>query len=138
MKPESPTLLGFMEGRAYTIGRDGQIRINDPSLSRGHAELKFTDGKIRLRDLGSTNGTYLVAGGKAVSIDERFVSPDERVILGSNQYTVKALLALAGIYASYSDEVGLVLKSADPNEKAVTIKADLDEVVSRTISRMYD
>ena len=138
MKADSPTLLGFMEGRAYTIGRDGQIRIDDPSLSRGHAELKFTDGRIRLRDLGSTNGTYLVAGGKAISVDERFVTPDERVILGSGLYTVKALLALAGIYVSYSDDIGLVIKSADPNEKAVTIEADLDEVVSRTISRMFD
>ena len=127
-----------MEGRAYTIGRDGQIRIDDPSLSRGHAELKFTDGKIRLRDLGSTNGTYLVAGNRAISVDEHFVSPGQRVILGSRQYTVKALLALAGVYVSYSDDVGLVIKTANPDGEVVTIKTDLDEVVSRTISRMFD
>ena len=127
-----------MEGRACTIGRDAQIRIDDPSLSRGHAELKFTEGKIRLRDLGSTNGTYLIEGGKAVSIDERFVAPDERVIMGSGQYTVKDLLARAGIYVSYSDERGLVIGSADSNEAVVIIEADLDEVVSRTISRMFD
>ncbi len=138
MTRESPTKLGFMEGRAYTIGRDGQIRIDDPSLSRGHAELKFTDGKIRLRDLGSTNGTYLVAGNRAISVDELFVSPGQRVILGSRQYTVKALLALAGVYVSYSDDVGLVIKTANPEENTVTIKTDLDELVSRTISRMFD
>ncbi len=138
MKQDSPTELGFMEGRAYTIGRDGQIRIEDPSLSRGHAEIKFIDGGIRLRDLGSTNGTYLVSGGKAVSVDERFVTPDQRVILGGAQYTVKALLALAGIYVSYSDDIGLVIKTVDPDEDVVTIEADLDQVVSRTIAEMFD
>ena len=58
--------------------------------------------------------------------------------MGGGQYTVKALLARVGIYVSYSDEVGLVIKSADPDAEVVTIKADLDEVVSRTISRLFD
>ena len=106
-------------------------------LEKG-THLLVNDGKIRLRDLGSTNGTYLVAGNRAVSVDEQFVSPDQRVILGSRQYTVKALLALAGIYVSYSEDIGLVIKTANPDEEVVTIKSDLDEVVSRTISRMFE
>ena len=138
MNMDSPTKMGFMEDRAYTIGRDGHIRIDDPSLSRGHAEIKFVDGKIRLRDLGSTNGTYLVIRDKAVRVDESYVTPDQRVIMGSKHYTIKALLAQVGIYVSYLEAVGLVIKSAGPDARVVTVKSDLDELVSQTISRMYD
>jgi len=127
-----------MEGRAYTIGREGHVRIDDPSLSRGHAELRFIDGKIRLRDLGSTNGTYLVASNKIISINESFVALNQRVVLGSQHYTVKALLAMIGVFASYSDETGLVIKSANLEEEPVIEKADLDEKVSRAIARIFD
>lgn len=138
MKKDSATKLGFMEGQAFTIGRDGHIRINDPSLSRGHAELKFIDGKIRLRDLGSTNGTFLLNGNRTISVSESFVTPAQRIVIGSKQYTVKALLALAGIYVSYSDEMGLVIKAVGRDESTVTVKPDLDELVSKTIARMFD
>jgi DNA-binding NtrC family response regulator len=35
------------------------LRLNDPTVSRFHAELEATAAGIVLRDLGSTNGTYL-------------------------------------------------------------------------------
>jgi len=138
MKKDSPAELGVMEGRAYTIGREGHIRIDDPSLSRGHAEIRFIDGKIRLRDLGSTNGTYLIANNEIIDVNESFVTLDQRVAMGSKHYTVKTLLAMAGILASYSDETGLVIKSAKPDEMPVSEKADLDTMVSQTISRMFN
>ena len=138
MNEDLLTGLEIKEDRAYTIGRDGHIRIDDPSLSRGHAEIRFIGGKIRLRDLGSTNGTYLVVDNKIIGIDESFVNPDQRVVLGGRQYTVKALLAMVGIFASYSEETGLVIKSADHDEKQDSEVADLDELVSRTISRLFD
>ena len=133
-----PTGSGFTDGAPRTIGRDGHILIDDPSLSRGHAEIRFVDGKIRLRDLGSTNGTYLIIDNSLVAIRECYVSPDQPVVLGSRRYTVKALLASIGIYASYSDDVGLVIKSSNPADKTVTIETDLDELVSHTISRLYE
>jgi len=138
MSIDSPPDMGFMEGRAYTIGREGHIRIDDPSLSRGHAEIRFIGGKIRLRDLESTNGTYLVGDKEIIGIHESVVTPNQRVVLGSEHYTVKALLAKAGIYVSYSDEFELVIKSANPEEESVIVKPDLDEIVSRTISQAFD
>lgn len=138
MNRDSSPELGLMEGRAYTIGREGHIRIDDPSLSRGHAEIRFVDGKIRLRDLGSTNGTYLIASNKLVGIEESYVTPNQRVAMGRTHYTVKALLAMAGIYASYSKETGVVIKLANPELEPLTDKTDLDEMVSRAISRIYD
>ncbi len=50
----------------YTIGRgaDNDIIIDEPSVSRRHAELiAEPGGKYRLKDLGSSNGTHIQQGG---------------------------------------------------------------------------
>ena len=138
MKVDLPTGSGFIEGHPCTIGRDGQIRIGDPSLSRGHAEIRLIDGRLKLRDLGSTNGTYLVLDNKLVAIDECYVAPNQRVVMGSRMYTVKALLARVGIYVSYSNVTGLVVRSEVADRQAVIVKADLDQMVSEAIVRLID
>lgn len=47
---------------AFHIGRDEHCDVQimgDPSVSRNHVEVSFQDGSWWLRDLGSTNGTYI-------------------------------------------------------------------------------
>ena len=133
----SYTAQGFIEGKPCVIGRDAQIRIDDPSLSRGHADIRFVDGKVILRDLESTNGTYLDIGGQFEQISEAVVYPDQVVALGSKKYRIKALLAQVGIYASYTEDVGLVIEFSDSDQETVTVETDLDELVSETISKLY-
>src|SRR5215212_1198767 len=42
------------------VGREGHVRVPDEFLSRKHFEVKpHTDGTVRVRDLGSRNGTFL-------------------------------------------------------------------------------
>ena len=43
------------------VGRalECDISILEPSLSRKHAKIKPVDGKLLIRDLGSSNGTYV-------------------------------------------------------------------------------
>lgn len=49
-----------------TIGRDvGDLAMNDPGCSSKHAEITFQNGEVRLRDVGSTNGTWV--GSRKVS-----------------------------------------------------------------------
>ncbi|MBX3228504.1 MAG: sigma 54-interacting transcriptional regulator [Labilithrix sp.] len=36
-----------------------QLRVHDPAVSRLHAELELRDGHVWVRDLGSTNGTWV-------------------------------------------------------------------------------
>ena len=45
----------------YIIGRNvgSDIVINDPSVSRNHAELIVEGGSASIRDLGSSNGTFV-------------------------------------------------------------------------------
>jgi hypothetical protein len=57
----------FLTKRTVRIGRleNNDIIIPDPSLSRHHVEIKQSEGKFHLYDLGSTNGTFL--NGRRVS-----------------------------------------------------------------------
>ena len=41
------------------VGREGDLAIVDPSLSRMHARFTARDGGVTVEDLGSTNGTWL-------------------------------------------------------------------------------
>ena len=49
------------QGRTLRIGRtvDDGLRLDHPSISRTHAELRFLDGGWRLRDLESKNGSFV-------------------------------------------------------------------------------
>jgi ABC-type multidrug transport system ATPase subunit len=54
----APRVVRFDE-RRVGIGRDptNEIVVDDPNVSRFHAEVVRTDGGVELRDLGSRNGT---------------------------------------------------------------------------------
>ncbi len=62
----SPAVL-ISGGRPYQVGRAiaCDLSVQDPTVSRQHAELELTEAGVRVRDLGSTNGTYL--NGQRVS-----------------------------------------------------------------------
>lgn len=89
-----------MESRTYIIGREGHIYINDPAVSKQHAEIQVINGEIFLRDLDSTNGTFLVKNQRLVPIKEGYVQINQLIVLGNNQYTVRALLEIAGAFAA--------------------------------------
>src|SRR6478672_12006078 len=49
------------DGAAHVVGRapTSDIPVIDPTISRRHAELECRDGIVTVRDLGSSNGTFL-------------------------------------------------------------------------------
>jgi len=72
-------------GRAplrLTIGRgaEADIRIEDPDLSRRHAELTVSADWVRLADAGSTNGTVL--GGARIGTEPLPLAPQTPVRVG--------------------------------------------------------
>ena len=89
-----------MDRRTYVIGREGHIYINDPTVSKQHAEIQIVDGEVYLRDLGSTNGTYLIKNNRLVPFNEGYVQIKQPIVLGNRQYTVQSLLQIAGAFAS--------------------------------------
>ena len=104
-----------LEGQTFIVGREGHIYIDGPAISRQHAEIKFIDGRIRLRDLGSTNGLFLLRNRNLVPFQEGYVQPQQPVVIGNQKYTVKKLLEALGILAEYNDDDGLTIKVAKPN-----------------------
>jgi len=72
-----------------TLGRsrDCDIAIDDPSVSRRHAELHREDGGFTLVDLGSTNGTQ-VNGQK---IDRVTLQTGDRITLGQTELRFEQL-----------------------------------------------
>jgi len=92
--------LKKMESRTYIIGREGHIYLNDPAVSKRHAEIRIINGEIYLRDLDSTNGTYLVKNQKLISFMEGYVQLNQTIVLGNRQCTVNDLLEIAGAFAA--------------------------------------
>ena len=92
-----------VEGRAYIIGREGHIYLNDDTVSKHHAEIKIENGKIFLRDLNSTNGTFLIKNRSLVRFEQGNLHPvqrriagivpvDQPIAIGSKIYTPRQLL----------------------------------------------
>ncbi len=89
-----------MESRVYIIGREGDIYLDDKTVSKRHAELQIMNGEIYLRDLQSTNGTYLVKNNRLIAFAEGYVQLNQAVVIGNRQYTVRKLLEMAGALAA--------------------------------------
>ncbi len=82
-------------GEKFTIGRDQScdIPVADDSVSRRHAELTLVDpGKLLLVDCQSSNGTAILEDGRPRPIRQAFVTPSDRVQLGSVVLSVSDLL----------------------------------------------
>jgi len=53
-------LVYLLQKPRVVLGRTGaDLAINDPEISRWHCAIEIKDDIIRLRDLESTNGTFL-------------------------------------------------------------------------------
>ena len=95
--------LEHMEGRTFILGREGHIYIDSPTASKHHAEIRIRRGRIFLRDLESTNGTFLVKNNNVVQFLEGYVNPLQRVVIGSRTYVIQDLLSIASDFVAVDD-----------------------------------
>ena len=74
--------------RALVIGRsrEADITVDDPNVSRRHAEVRHEDGAYWIVDLGSTNG--ITINGKRV--ERAKLEPDDEIVLGTTERAVRA------------------------------------------------
>ena len=69
-----------VDASATTIGRDAssQLSIPDHLMSRRHCALELASGSVTLRDLGSSNGTYV----NSIPVRERVLKHGDRIRAG--------------------------------------------------------
>jgi len=72
----------------FVIGRDPQCQLRpaSPAVSKQHCGVAVRDGKVYVRDCGSTNGTFL--NGEQIAA-EREVQSGDRLRVGPLEFDVK-------------------------------------------------
>jgi len=86
-------VLRLAEG-VTTVGRqaDCQLRIVSSQVSRRHCQLFEKGGQFLVKDLGSSNGTFV--NGKKVQ-DQRVLSPGDELTVGQVKFRVERIGAAA-------------------------------------------
>jgi pSer/pThr/pTyr-binding forkhead associated (FHA) protein len=105
--------LELMEGRTFILGREGHIYIDSPTASKHHAEIRIEDGKVILRDLTSTNGTFLLKNKTLVPFQEGVVDPRRPIVIGRHSYVIQDLLAIASDFVAADDHTTRMELPAD-------------------------
>lgn len=95
-----PLELHIAQG-PVSVGRsaDNGLQVNDPSVSGHHCEIEVQDGTVLLRDLGSTNGSFV--NNKPVR--QSLVHPGDCIRLGNIRFVLLAdnpQAAVANVVAS--------------------------------------
>ena len=83
------TSYPLFAGKQARIGRaaDNEIVLNDPKVSRYHAVIEWNGSGFLLRDLGSTNGTFV--NGAQVE-GPLLLRPGDELAIGDGVFLVEA------------------------------------------------
>ncbi len=85
--------IDLQPGRTVVVGRavTSDVPIYDPTISRKHAELLLTDGGVKVKDVGSSNGTFL----NGARISEAVAGENDVITFGKVAFRVKDVSAPA-------------------------------------------
>lgn len=116
---------------SYVIGRSSEcnLRLESRAFSRKHAEIIVQEGYVGIKDLGSTNGTYLDG---ARLTEETELKNGQVLKIGPLECTVQISAQLSGKkkpkVESVQDAVSRLAaaKSAQANQKKATAVKDDD------------
>ena len=80
--PSKGTKIDLNTRKLTRIGKkeDNDLYLDDPTVSRYHAEIHFTADSYLLKDLGSTNGTLI----NGTRVREAFLSPGDVLTVGNS------------------------------------------------------
>lgn len=116
------------------IGRDAACGLasNEPSLSRRHAEVSFVGDALVIRDMGSSNGTWV--DGEPVSVEPITLRPGQQIFLGHIPLLIEWSGGTQG--ATVLGEMPAELKALIESRKAA--KTAVASPVARTAAAMQD
>ncbi|MFW6336005.1 MAG: ATP-binding protein [Phycisphaeraceae bacterium] len=116
--PDKGRRFELPDNEPQQIGRSSEsLPLRDPTISRRHAELTPDDGRWLLRDLKSSNGTYV--NGARVT-DRRILKPGDQIRTGSTLMT-------------YGEAIGPPTQRVDAAKKG-----DIDVSVEHTVASNDD
>ena len=84
LRAEGRTIVVGPAGAVLGRSRDADVVLNDPNVSRHHAEVRPSGGSWIVNDLGSTNGIKL--NGRRVRGPES-LKPGDEIELGTSRVT---------------------------------------------------
>ncbi len=108
--------LKLMEGRTFILGREGHIYIDSSTASKHHAEICIENGEIILRDLKSTNGTFLLKNKKLVPFQEGVVDLKQSIVIGRQCYVIQDLLTIARDFVGVDEHTTHMELPEDPEK----------------------
>src|SRR5439155_701401 len=79
--------IDLVPGRTIVVGRavTSDVPIYDPTISRKHAELILTDCGVKVKDAGSSNGTFL----NGARVTEALAGENDVITFGKVAFRVK-------------------------------------------------
>lgn len=123
--PDSPVAIGRHPSCELAVPRS--------DISRRHAEVLFRDGRQWVRDLGSTNGTFV--NGELIE-GERALSPGDRIEIGSSTITFCQIDAVQGeARATVGEERTIVAERVETRE---AFQGDLAEIPPFAVLQMLE
>jgi predicted component of type VI protein secretion system len=104
------------------VGRqeDCQLQVKSSQVSRRHCELSEKDGQLTVKDLGSSNGTFV--NGEKVE-GSRALEPGDTLTLGNVTFRIERAEAAVGAVRRPSDEA-VPVAEAVPEAEAIELEDD--------------
>jgi ferredoxin len=120
------------------LGRESTDMVLDPedkTMSRSHVGVGVKDGNVRIRDLGSTNGTFLkVESGARLQTGDEFRAGHERFVLKLAPGEIAEVAQTSGSAPGVKPVVPEVVRPSDePKAKAAAVVAPAPGVASVSI-----
>ncbi|MEA2751681.1 MAG: hypothetical protein QOI41_5824, partial [Myxococcales bacterium] len=111
------------------IGRDegAQIRLADPEVSALHCELRAVNEGVLVKDLGSTNGTFV----GSVRIREGVITTASDVLVGSTRITIEPTTGKQRVDVGFADRFGDLVGSSPKMRRVFGV---LEKVANTALS----
>ncbi len=88
---------------------DNDIVLSDRAVSRRHAEIRMTPNGLMLRDLNSTNGTFI----NDVRITEAYIPPNAECRLGYSRLLIRQHIEERKVAVSRQDRLGELVGASE-------------------------
>jgi pSer/pThr/pTyr-binding forkhead associated (FHA) protein len=110
-----------LKAERTTVGRveDNSFQVPDPSVSSHHCEIILKGSEVHVRDLGSTNGTFI--SGERIS--ESVLKPSQILRLGQVDVRLEGDTPTATTQKRVFDHTQIVPQGIKPTELDTTARA---------------